>query len=119
MLEEERDEIIYDQTYDDPYLILAYHIVCNNNIPTIRRYLQDYKFVKRVIVREAKELDLCGPFLDCLSVSIREENQKADLADQLGALGGFFYNRLDLNRMRRSIMQVCDKLGMGDLVRGE
>ena len=115
-MQEEETEIKYTEAYDDPYLILAYHIVCNNNIPTVKRFLNDYKFVKRVIIRETKELDLCGPFLDCLSVSIREENQKAALASQLESLGGFFYNRLDLNRMRKAIRQACDKLGVGDLI---
>ena len=118
-MQEENEDERYDETYDDPYLILAYHIVCSNNVPTIKRFLKDYKFVKRVIVRETKDLDLHGPFLDCLSVAIREENQKARLASQLEALGGFFYNRLDLNRMRKSIRKVCNKLGMGDLIEEE
>lgn len=115
MQEEEYDNS-YTEAYDDPYLVLAYHIVCNNNIPTIKRYLKDYKFVKRVIIKETKDLDLSGPFLDCLAVAIREEKQKTDLISQLESLGGFFYNRLDLNRMRKAIKQACDKLGVGDLI---
>ena len=101
---------------DDPYQRLAYIIVCRNDIPTINRYLKEYKFVRRTVVREVKELDLNGPFLDCLSVAMNKESDRSEMLRQMGTLGGFFYNKLDLQRLRREIRNACDKLGIGDLI---
>lgn len=107
----------YNQRYDDPYLVLAYHLVCHNTPETVRRFLTDYKFVERAVLREAKELDLSGPFLDCLVATIREEKQRADLLNQLEHLGKFFYRRLELSRLRAAIWEVCKKLEIDDLIR--
>lgn len=104
---------------DDPYILLGYRIVCNNTPETVRRYLTDYKFVRRAIIKETKELDLYGPFLDCLSVTIPQDKQKKALLEQLDALGGFFYNRLDLNRMRDAIRYACKHLGIDDFIEEE
>lgn len=115
-MQEEKNVADYTEKCDDPYIILGYRIVCHNTPETVRRFLTDYKFVKRVIIAETKELDFCGPFLDCLSVSIREEKQKKAMLEQLDALGGFFYNRLDLNRMRDAIRYACKRLEIDDFI---
>lgn len=101
---------------DDPYRRLAFSIVCRNDIPTIRRYLTDYKFVRRVVIRETKEIDLSGPFLDCLAVELGRETTRGEMLRQLGVLGGYFYRKLDLVRLRDNIRRVCEELGIADLI---
>ena len=101
---------------DDPYRRLAYIIVCRNDPITVKRYLKDYKFVRRAVVREAKELDLSGPFLDCLAVVLKGEDERGDVLRQLGVLGGFFYRKLDLPRLRAEIRSVSQELGIADLI---
>lgn len=114
-MEHDAEKDNYEKGYDDPYLLLAYHIVCHNPPETIRRFLTDYKFVERVIVKEAKEIDLSGPFLDCLVLGVKEDD-KTQLLGILGQLGKFFYRQLSLSRMRAAIREACVRLGIDDLV---
>lgn len=114
MLEEKTEDKTND--IDDPYRRLAFSIVCRNDLPTVHRYLTDYKFVRRVVIRETKEIDLSGPFLDCLAVELGREATRGEMLRQLGILGGYFYRKLDLARLRSNIRQVCEELGIADLI---
>ena len=101
---------------DDSYKLLAYKILVDYNIPTVKRILKDNKFVRRLIIREVRGQDFQGDFVDCLFVSIFEDKGRMDLMRQLNSLGIFLYRRLDLPRLRREIRNAFEEMGMSDLL---
>ena len=109
----------YKERYDDPYLILAYNIVANYPPEIVRRLMRDTKFLRREIIREVRGQDFRGYFIDCLFVSICEDKNRMDLMRVLDAVGRFFYNNLDLNRMRQAIKTAYESLGLGDILEEE
>lgn len=106
----------YKHAADDSYKLLAYRILVDYNIPTIKRILKDNKFVRRAIIREVRGQDFQGDFIDCLFVSILEDKERMELMRQLNALGLFLYRKLDLPRLRREIRNAFEEMGMSDLL---
>ena len=106
----------YKHQSDDPYKLLAYKIMVEYNIPTVKRILRDNKFVRRAIIREVRSQDFNGDFLDCLFVAIFEDKRRMDLMRQLNSLGLFLYKELDLSRLRREIRTAFEEMGMSDLL---
>lgn len=101
---------------DDSYKLLAYRILVDYNIPTVKRILKDNKFVRRLIIREVRGQDFQGDFVDCLFVSIFEDKGRMDLMRQLNSLGTFLYQKLDLPRLRKEILNAFEEMGMSDLL---
>lgn len=118
MLDERNDEItpLYQTDGDDPYKVLAYNLIVDYDLPSIRRMLRDNKFIRRTIVREVRGQDYRGDFVDCLFVAIMEGKKRMDLMRQLDALGVFFYKNLELPRLRNEIKEAFEKLGVSDLL---
>lgn len=116
MQEEESAKPVHKEKYDDEYKILAYSIVVNYPPVTVKRLMKDTKFLRREIIREVRGQDFRGYFIDCLFVSICENKDRMKLMRQLDQLGRFFYNNLDLDRMRREIRNAYDSLGLGDIL---
>lgn len=108
----------YRRPSDDPYKLLAYKIMVDYNIPTVKRILKDNKFVKRMIIREIRGQDFQGDFTDCLFVSIFESKERMQLMMQLNSLGLFLYKKLDLPRLRREIKNAFEEVGLSDLLEG-
>ena len=111
-----KDKPVYKEKYDDEYKILAYSIVVNYPPVTVKRLMKDTKFLRREIIREVRGQDFRGYFIDCLFVSICENKDRMKLMRQLDQLGRFFYNSLDLERMRKEIRNAYESLGLGDIL---
>ena len=116
MQEERNVKPIYKEKYDDEYKILAYSVVVHYPPETVRRLMKDTKFLRREIIREVRGQDFKGYFIDCLFVSICENKNRMDLMRALDQLGRFFYNNLDLDRMRAEIKNAYKSLGLGDIL---
>ena len=114
--ENENDKIVHKEKFDDEYKILAYSIIVNYPPVTVKRLMKDTKFLRREIIREVRGQDFRGYFVDCLFVSICENKNRMKLMRQLDQLGRFFYNNLDLDRMRKEIRNAYESLGLGDIL---
>ena len=114
--ENESDKTTHKEKFDDEYKILAYSIVVNYPPATVKRLMKDTKFLRREIIREVRSQDFRGYFVDCLFVSICENKNRMGLMHQLDQLGRFFYNNLDLERMRKEIRNAYESLGLGDIL---
>lgn len=114
--ENESDKITHKEKFDDEYKVLAYSIVVNYPPVTVKRLMKDTKFLRREIIREVRSQDFRGYFVDCLFVSICENKNRMGLMRQLDQLGRFFYNNLDLERMRKEIRNAYESLGLGDIL---
>lgn len=114
--ENESDKITHKEKFDDEYKILAYSIIVNYPPVTVKRLMKDTKFLRREIIREVRGQDFRGYFIDCLFVSICENKDRMKLMRQLDQLGRFFYNNLDLERMRKEVRNAYESLGLGDIL---
>ena len=104
------------KVYDDPYVLLAYRIVAYNIVPEICRVLVDDEYVKKIVLKETRSQDFIGPFLDVIIQGILDSKRRMELMHELDALGEYFWNNLDLDRLRREIIICCGQCGIGEEV---
>lgn len=100
------------KAYDDPYRVLATHIVAVYPATLVKKVLTDSSFVKSVIAREARQMDISGAFLDCIDQEIISNGRLRGKNAQLKKLGEYYYSQLDLIRLRREIRKFADELNV-------
>lgn len=104
--------IVFNRAYDDPYRVLAAHLVSIYSPRTLQRVLTNSSFVKAVVVKEARQLDIGGIFLDCIDQEIIDNDKLRQKNARLKTLGEFYYSQLDLPRLRSEIRKFADELGV-------
>lgn len=104
--------IILNRTYDDPYRVLAAHLVAYWPPSTVRRVLTNNSFVKSIINNEARLMDISGAFLDCIDQEVIANDHLRQKNAYLKKLGEFYYSELDLPRLRTEIRRFADELGV-------
>lgn len=104
--------IVFNRAYDDPYRVLATHLVSLYSPRTLQRILSSSSFVKAVVVKEARQLDIGGIFLDCIDQEIIDNDKLRQKNARLKVLGEFYYSQLDLPRLRSEIRKFADELGV-------
>lgn len=104
--------IVFNRPYDDPYRVLAAHLVSLYPPRTIKRILSNSSFVKAIIINEARQIDVAGAFLDCIDQEIISNDRLRQKNARLKVLGEFYYSQLDLTRLRREIRIFADELGV-------
>ena len=102
--------IVFNRAYDDPYRVLAAHLVSLYTPRTLQRVLTNSSFVKAVVVKEARQLDIGG--LDCIDQEIIDNDKLRQKNARLKTLGEFYYSQLDLPRLRSEIRKFADELGV-------
>lgn len=65
---------LYD--FDNPYRILAYHIVGNYRPADVMRMLTDNSYLRNLIIKEVRQQDLGGHFIDCIIENILEDKDR-------------------------------------------
>ena len=95
--------------YDDPYVMLAYRLLADLNIGDLRRIFTDTEFVQKMIIKETRNLDFCGPFLDTIVCSILEEKRRMEMCVELDKLSMYFYENLDLERLRKELSKIIER----------
>ena len=100
------------QEYDNPYRILAAHIVSVFSVPNIKRALTSSSYIKSLIVHEAKTMDVSGAFIDCIDQEIISNDRIRKKNEQMRQLGEFYFSQLDLARLRKEIRRFADELGV-------
>ena len=101
---------LYD--FDNPYRILAYHIVGNYRPADVIRILTDNSYLKNLIVKEVRMQDLGGHFIDCIIENILEDKDRMDYMHALDKLSEYYYSRLDKERLREEILAVLNNAGV-------
>lgn len=69
-------------------------------------------FVKSIIVKEAKQMDIGGAFLDCIDQEIISNDRLRQKNVYLKQLGEFYYSELNLLRLRREIKRFAIELNV-------
>ena len=98
------------RAYDDPYRVLAAHIVAVYPVTLVKKVLTDSSFVKSVVAREARQMDIGGAFLDCIDQEIISRGRIRGKNAQLKKLGEYYYSQLDLVRLRREIRKFAEEI---------
>lgn len=102
----------YLYEYDDPYILLAYHIVSAYRAADVIRCLTDNSYLKTLIMKEVREQDFKGHFVDCIIENILEEKDRMEYMHKLDELAIYYYSRLDKGRLRDEILAVLNKMGV-------
>ena len=100
------------QEYDNPYRVLAAHIVSVFSVPNIKRVLTSTSYIKSLITQEAKSMDVGGAFLDCIDQEIIANDMIRKKNVYMKKLGEFYFSELDVERLRREIRRFADELGL-------
>ena len=101
---------LYD--YDNNYKILAHYIVGTYRPVDVLRCLTDDEYLKTLIIKEVRNQDMGGHFVDCIIEHILEEKDRMEYMHQLDKLAGYYYSRLDKGRLRDDILDYLNTIGL-------
>lgn len=102
----------YLYEFDDPYKILAHHIVGTYRPADVLRVLADSVYIKNRVMKEVRMLDIGGFFIDCIIENILDNRERMEYMRQLDELGQYYYSKLDKDRLRSEIVEVLEKTGV-------
>lgn len=102
----------YLYEYDNPYTLLAHHIIGTYRPADVLRCLTDNSYLRTLIIKEVRGQDLGGPFIDCIIESILEEKDRMELMHKLDELAIYLYLRLDKGRLKDEILTALNKAGV-------
>lgn len=75
--------------------------------------MADKDYIRQIVQAEVRDnLDIPGIFSDCITTELISEKQKVLYRDALNQLGLFFYNQLDIPRLRSEIRQFYEECGI-------
>lgn len=104
------NEYLYE--YDDPYTLLAHHIVGNYRAADVIRVLTDNSYLKTLIIKEVRDQDLGGHFIDCIIEGILADKDRMEYMNKLDELALYYYSRLDKGRLRDEILAILNDAGV-------
>ena len=102
----------YLYEFDDPYKILAHHIVSTYRPSDVLRCLTDNAYLKTLVIKEVRLQDFCGHFLDCIIENILDDKERMDYMRKLDELASYYYSKLDRGRLRDQILSVLNSAGI-------
>ena len=102
----------YLYEFDDPYKILAHHIVSTYRPSDVLRCLTDNAYLKTLVIKEVRLQDFCGHFLDCIIENILDDKERLDYMRKLDELASYYYSKLDRGRLRDQILSVLNSAGI-------
>lgn len=103
---------IYLYAYDNPYKILAHHIVGTYRPADVMRCMTDNSYLKTLIIKEVRQQDLGGHFIDCIIESVLEDKDRMEYMHKLDELANYYYSKLDKERLRSEILAVLNAAGL-------
>jgi len=95
--------------FDDPYTFLALHLISISSTAGIERILRDDEFLFKMVIKEVRGQDFKGPFLDCIIGQLLEDRERMEMCHELDKLALYFFKKLDLIRLRQTILFYCSK----------
>lgn len=104
--------IVQKFDYDDPYKILAHHIVGFYRPPEVIKILTENGYILNVIQKEVRGLDLGGPFIDCTIEDIYAQKKRVEYMEKLDELAKYYFSILDKNRLKKEIRAILEEMGV-------
>lgn len=109
---EEKKRITFNRPYDDPYRVLAAHIVSVYSERAIKKIMSSSSYIKSIVLQEAKQMDISGAFLDCIDQEVLANDHLRRKNAYLKKLGEFYYSELNVLRLRLEIKRFAEELGV-------
>lgn len=103
---------VYLWNYDDNYKVLAHHIVGTYRPADVLRCLTDNSYLKTLIIKEVRQQDLRGPFVDCIIEQMLEDKERMEWMRTLDQVALHLYSKLDKGRLRDEILAVLNNAGI-------
>ena len=75
----------------------------------VKRMLADDDFVRRSVLKETRLQDFSGVFVDGIVQSILDDKHRMEFMHELDKLAAYFWNNLDLARLRGEIIKYGSK----------
>ena len=107
-----KQRISFNKPYDNPYAVLAWHLVAMLPLKSLKELLCSDTFIKRMVVEEAKQVDISGPFLDCIDEDIQKRWRLRGRNSQLKQLGEYYFSELNLEKVREEVRKYASELGI-------
>lgn len=102
----------YMYSFDDPYKILAHHIIGFYRPADVMRVLAEDSYLFTLIQKEVRGLDIGGNFLDCVIESILEEKKRMEYMAHLDELAKYYFSKIDKVRLREEIKNALADMGI-------
>ena len=97
------------ENIDDPYKILALNLTASLSNRELYKILHNAKAIRRRISKEVSNADFYGDFLDCIMVELVKGGKERQVNKYLADVSNFFFDNLDVPRLRREIRYYCNK----------
>lgn len=106
--------MIMEHTFavDDPYKILASHIIAYYRPADVLRMMEDDNFLYIQIAKETRAQDMQGSFTDCIIEDILANKKRMEYMSHLDMLSDYYYSELDKERLRAEIRTALGKCGI-------
>lgn len=98
--------------YDDPYKLLANSLVVSHSEAEIKRLMKDDEYILKHIIKETRNIDFYGDFLDCIVDQLLRDKKRMEFMHRLDRLAEFFMDNLDLPRLRSEILRYASRYGI-------
>lgn len=98
--------------YDDPYKVLAHAVVGFYRPADVVRMLSDNAFILNCVVKEVRDQDMGGHFIDCIIEDILDNKDRMEYMGHLDALAKYYYTKLDKERLREEIRLALEEVGI-------
>ena len=103
------------EEYNDAYALLAHYIIAYYSAADIKRVLFSDEFVQKIVIRELREQDLKGPFLDAIIEELITDKKRKELNCKLDMIAEYLFGNLDLDRLRGKIIEYVSKYNIMEL----
>lgn len=102
----------YRFSYDDPYSVLAHTILSYYRPADVIRMLTDNEYLLNCVVKEVRQQDFGGIFLDCIIEDVLAHKKRMELMGQYDTLAKYFYQNLDKKRLRKQLVGALSEIGI-------
>lgn len=103
----------YNHNYNNPYRLLAASISVRFAPSEIKRLMSDNNYVKKLVLAEVRDnIDIPGKFCDCVITELVTDSKKVMYRTALNKLGLFFFEQLDIARLREEIRRYHEEMGL-------
>jgi hypothetical protein len=105
-------KVEYTFEVDDPYKVLASHIIAYYRPADVLRMMEDDNFLYIQIAKETRAQDMQGEFTDCIIEDILAHKGRMEYMTQLDKLAGYYFSKLDKERLRKEIKTALEECGI-------
>lgn len=102
----------YTFACDDPYRLLATHIIAYYRPADVIRMLEDDDYIRTQLVKETRGQDMQGSFTDCIIEDILANKDRMEYMSHLDKLAEYYFSKLDKERLRREIRTALAQCGI-------